>query len=254
MWERVRPLVNVRTTSGLLGLGRKTQVEVTLPGEHDKAMARDGVEAKPPQYDKRFGEKAWWLVQMLGAVPPKTWSDAAGASPEDVLEAALKTEWKELLVEGWTVAAERASDPDWGEALLLRASPRVDAREGLVALLPTARREAVLLRFLARGFEVLDHQHPAMQILQQCRHPWSPELARAVLAAARERIARAASHDWTLHEQLLQWALYIPPVLADEAAEGWPSFEESRSYWPERINRMTSLLQFRREMLEEIQR
>ena len=60
---------------GFLGLkkGRKAAISVTLPAECDKAMARDGVEAKPPADNRKLGEKAWWLLQMLAAVPPSTW-------------------------------------------------------------------------------------------------------------------------------------------------------------------------------------
>ncbi|MCC2668826.1 MAG: hypothetical protein K0Q72_1297 [Armatimonadetes bacterium] len=252
MRDRVLPLVSVRTSSGLLGLGQTTQIELTLPDECDKAMVRDGVEPKPPQHDRRFGEKAWWLVQLLAAVPPRTWSEAAGARPEEVLQAAVKSEWKELLVEAWAIAAERSADAEWAEALLLLGDTRADAREGLVALIPTARREQLLIQLLERGQEALDPKHPALQMLQQCRHAWSPELARAVLAALGARLAGKPKSEYALSELLVQWSLYMPPSLADEAAQG--TLSETESYWPERINRMTSMLQFRREMLEEMQR
>lgn len=254
MWERVEPLVSMGSSGGLLGIGRTVRIEVRLPDECDKAMLRDGIEAKLPAHDRRFGEKAWWLVQMLSAVPPGSWSQAAKARAGEVLEAALKTEWKDLLVTAWVTAAERAGDVDWAEALLSLGNTRAGAQEGLVELLPPARREALAIKLLAEGPKALDGQHPAMQVLLRCRHAWSDELSRAVLDQARKRMTGQTTYDWSLGSALPDFGLYIRPALADEAAAGWPELDASRSYLTERVERLTSLLHFRKEMLEEIQK
>lgn len=254
MQARVEPLVAIRSGGGILGIGRTIRVEVTLPAECDKAMLRDGIEAKLPAHDKRFGEKAWWLVQMLSAVPPSLWSEAAHARPGEVLDAGLKTEWKDVLISAWSIAAERAADPDWAEALLMLGDARLAAQEGLVDLLPPARREALAIQLLAAGPKALDSQHPAMQVLLRCRHAWSDELSRAVLDQARKRLAGQASYDWSFQSALPDFGLYIRPHLAEEAATGWPELDASRSYLSERVERLTSLLHFRREMLQEIQK
>lgn len=254
MWERVRPLVTVDSTGGILGLGRTVKIQVTLPAECDKAMQRDGVEAKLPAHERRFGEKAWWLMQMLASVPPSTWSESAQAGADEVVAAALKTEWKDSLLWAWATAAERARDADWAEALLALGDSRLQALEGLVELLPPPRREALAIKLLTAGPKALDTEHPAMQVVLRCRHDWSDELSRAVLEQARKRVANQKRYDWSLHQALPGFGLYIRPELADEAATGWPEFDTNSSYWSEQIERLTSMLQFRREMLEEIQR
>lgn len=251
MWERLQPLVTVNVNGGLLGVGRSVKIRVTLPEQCDKSMQRDGIEAKPAPYDKRFGEKAWWLVQMLSSLPPGTWSREA--SPREVLDAGLKTEWKEALTTAWATAAERARDAEWAEALLSLGNPRLVSEE-LVELLPPPQREALAIKLLAAGTQVADTQHPAMQVVLRCRHAWSDELSRAVLSKARERLKSQKSYDWSLQQALPDFGLYIRPALAEEAATGWPELDGARSYLTEQIERLTSLLQFRREMLEEIQK
>lgn len=254
MLARLEPLVAIRAGGGILGIGRTVRIEVTLPAECDKSMLRDGIEAKLPAHDKRFGEKAWWLVQMLSAVPPGVWSEAAHVRPAEVLDAALKTEWKDALIYAWSIAAERAGDADWAEELLMLGDGRLAAQEGLVELLPPTRREALAIKLLPAGPKALDSQHPAMQVLLRCRHAWSDELSRAVLDQARKRIAGQSSYDWSFQSALPDFGLYIRPDLAEEAAAGWPELDASRSYLSERVERLTSLLHFRREMLQEIQK
>lgn len=251
MLERVQPLVQVNTRGGLLGLGRTVKITVTLPEQCDKSMQRDGIEAKLPPYDKRFGEKAWWLVQMLSSVPPSTWSREA--SPREVIDAAVKAEWKDALLTAWATAAERTGDIEWASALVSLGDARF-ASEGLVDLLPPAQREALAIQLLTTGPKTLEGQHPAMQLIVRCRHDWSDQLSRTVLDQARKRVANQKSHDWSLYHALPDFGLYIRPGLAEEAASGWPETGDARSYLGERIDRLTSLLQFRREMLEEIEK
>ena len=193
-------------------------------------------------------------MQMLASVPPSTWSENAQAGADEVVAAAGKTEWKDSLLWAWATAAERARDADWAEALLALGDPQLQALEGLVELLPPPRREALAIKLLTAGPKALDMQHPAMQVVLRCRHDWSDELSRAVLEQARKRVANQKRYDWSLHQALPGYGLYIRPELADEAAAGWPEFDTNSSYWSEQIERLTSLLRFRREMLEEIQK
>lgn len=111
MKERVRPLLGI-SKSGMLK--RKVRLEVTLPAECDKEMQRDGVELKPPH---GIGEKAWWLKQMLGVVPPSFWREALAQSPAKLIELGAEHEWQSILLGGWAIAAARHGDVGWLEAL-----------------------------------------------------------------------------------------------------------------------------------------
>src|SRR5262249_48679905 len=100
--ERAAASVTVFSSPGALCLAR-LRIEVTLPAECDAAMVRDGIEPKlPPEY-RPFGQRGWWLAQVLGMVPPTTWSTST--PPRDLLAVARKNEAWDALLAGWCRAA-----------------------------------------------------------------------------------------------------------------------------------------------------
>ncbi len=253
MVERVRPLLTLTP-------GWRPHLEVTLPGECDKAMIRDGIEPKPPQ---GLGEKAWWLLQMLGAVPPAAWRRSWDKNPADLLQMAAKNEWKAVLLQGWALAAQRHGDVDWAEALLAASLARVaDIKtDGLVGVLPSQRREDLVLGLLRSNREPLDGNHPALSLLPLCRHPWSAELSRAVLDGVRRYIVQEnttkgnitnTASDWQLRSLVKEFALHMMPSLAPEAATALSNAAKSGSAWVQAVDEFLSLLQFRHEMYEAI--
>jgi hypothetical protein len=253
MLERVRPLLD---WSGgekprMLGLrpGQPARIEVTLPRACDKTMVRDGVEPKPPVDRKGMGEKAWWLFQMLSAIPPDTWSRQWGAAPAELLVAATGGEWSELMLQGWAAAALTFGDTAWAEDLL-RVEPRHVA---LFGALPAERQEALLLPILRADCTPL-HQHPVLGLLRQTSHTWSAELTRAVLGALRQHMRKwRDSYDYQLRGALTeQFALRMPPAMLEEIAAAWPDDEAVRQRWQGVIDRLLITLQFRRDMLEEL--
>jgi hypothetical protein len=253
MLERVRPLL---TWVGgekprLLGLraGQPARIEVTLPGACDKVMIRDGIEPKPPADRKGMGEKAWWLFQMISAVPPATWSRQWGVAPADLLLAAAAGEWNELLLDGWAAATLIFSDTAWVESLL-RVQPR---HAELLSALPAERQEALLLHILRADCTPL-HQHPVLGLLQQTRHAWSAELTRAVLRALHQHMRKwRDSYDYQLRGALTEeFALRMPPNMLDEIAAAWPDDQAARQRWEGVVDRLLITLQFRRDMLEEL--
>jgi hypothetical protein len=155
-------------------------VAVRLPDACGAAMERDGIVAKPPY---GMGERAWWLLQAVAAVPPGTWSAAAGTAPGELLTAAGRGEWRDILVPAWRAAAVRHADAAWAEALVaspLRRPwtlPGVDSSAGaLLDILPADRAEAVALAAVADRDAA-----EASALLSSIRRQWSPELTRAVL-------------------------------------------------------------------------
>jgi Family of unknown function (DUF5691) len=253
MLDRVQPLLIWAggEKPRLLGLRARqpARVEVTLPDACDTAMIRDGVEPKPLADRKGLGEKAWWLLQMLGALPPAIWSQKWGAAPSDLLLAAAGGEWNELLLEGWAAAALAFRDTAWAEALL-RVEPRHAA---LLGALPPDRQEALLLHILRADCTPL-HQHPVLGLLRQTEHTWSAELTRAVLRALHQHMRKwRDSYDYQLRGALTEeFALRMPPDMLDEIFAAWPDDEAARQRWQGVIDRLLITLQFRRDMLEEL--
>jgi hypothetical protein len=258
MIERVRPLLHYTAAQrgGFLKRKQQAHLDVTLPDACDKAMARDGIEPKPPTALQ--GETAWWLRQMLGAVPLATWTAAWGATPADLVEAAVGSDWKEVVLPGWAQAAERQHDAAWAGVLLTALPERMAefAMSGLVPVLAPAAREALVLRLLAEDPKPSQHSHPALFILEHHTAPWSARLTRAVLDLARRRRKHQMSHtDYFGHyllSQLGTYARYMDPALAEEAAQGWPERTEAGRYWDKLIDEFVAEMQFRHEMLKEL--
>lgn len=249
MAARLQPLLRWTPPGSprLLGVrpGRPASLEVSLPESCDRAMARDGIDPKPsPQ--RNLGERAIWLMQMLSAVPPATWSGAWGASPPEILAAAAKSEWKAALLDGWTVATMACGDPDWAEALLQIEPERVNLGQ---ALAPD-RLEALLIPML-RGNCVPLHRHPALSLLRQAEHPWSHKLGHAVLDALYRHMREwTKKDDYLLHSALQEvLPLRLPPELVQTIAAGWPDQKHVRERWQPAMDRLLITMQFRQEML-----
>jgi hypothetical protein len=253
MLARVLPLLSY--VSGekprLLALrpGQHARLEVVLPQACDKAMIRDGVEPKPPAYRHNLGEKAWWLLQMLRAVPPATWSQQWSATPAELLKSAQQGEWSALLQEAWAAATLAFRDSLWAEELL-RADPH---SADLLGALAPERQEALLLTML-RGDCTPLHKHPVLEILRQTHHAWSAELTRAVLSAIyRHMRTWKDSYDYQLRGAITEhFARRISPSMIEEIAAGWPADKEVRERWQGVIERLLIVLQFRRDMLREL--
>jgi hypothetical protein len=49
---------------------------------------------------------------------------------------------------------------------------------------------------------------------------------------------------------LKQFALYVPPALADELSSGWPS--DAEGFWQKPVEEFRMVLSFRRDMLRAI--
>jgi hypothetical protein len=253
MLERVRPLLSWVSAAKprLLGLrpGQRARLEVALPAECDKAMIRDGVDPKPPTHRRDLGEKAWWLLQLLQAIPPATWSTQWSVSPAELIAATERSEWQPVLLEAWGGATLAFRDALWA-AELLRIEPR---QAELLDAMPAEQQELLLLDIL-RGNCTPLHKHPVMALLRQTSHPWSAELARAVLGALyRHMRAWNDSFDYQLRGAVSEdFARRIPPELLEEIAGGWPREQGVRERWHGVIDRLLITLQFRRDMLNEL--
>jgi hypothetical protein len=167
MRERVGPIVVYRR--GLRG-GR---LHVAPPEVCGPELVADGIEPKPP---RGTGERAWWLSQLVGLVPPEAW-------PVEALDAAAGTDWAGALRSGWAAAAARFRDARWAAALLLLWSRTPEARrselayppEPVLSALEQPDRDAVIVQVLARSAP------DGVRLAVQSDHRWGGELTRALL-------------------------------------------------------------------------
>jgi len=248
MTERAQPLLHFKPgePGRLLKLkrGSPASLEVTLPSECDKAMQRDGIEPKP---EHGFGERAWWMMQILEVVPLDVWTSRWNTTPSEVLSASLGSEWKKELFEAWTRAAARQKNAAWAVALFDTAleGKWLDKFQGLLAALPVAQREEWLARLLADSQASTRALHGTL--IAQCQHEWGPAFSRAVLAWLRNAVAEQSS-DWPLRNQLKDFALRLAPAVLTQVQSGWPTESAGWPFWSKGVDDFLAVAQFRAEL------
>ncbi len=254
--DRLLPLLSIKR--GLIGGDR---IEVTPPVDCDSAMTRDGIHPTPPE---AMGKSAWWLCEMVGLMPPGLWPRLWNKTPEEIIRAGAKSEWRDALLTGWRDAARRIPDGEWAEAITRwwylsgeKAMPPGANAAHLLHCIPPTRLEKVALESFDSRREPIHDEHPALTLLKAHLRPWSAELSRAVLASYRRRIAEGESRKqsaWDARSSLKAFALYMPAAIADTAAEGWPSQSADWGLWEKSVDEFLSLLRFRRGMLARLTR
>lgn len=257
MQERLLPLL--KFTPGEAGSilklkkGTKAALEITLPTECNKAMQRDGIDVKPPQ---GIGEKAWWLVQMLKAVPLKFLEQTCAASPEQIVEGALQTEWRKQLIEAWCESAIRQEDLAWCRVLVEQAlkDARIDDWSRLLLVLPQAERDQRVETLFTeqnlrdRIYRVLD------LFMEHGSEGWSANFSRRVIAWLKQESAKAAAEPgmWGFLQRLPQGSRHLAPEVLGEAADGWPTQTEGWQYWNNSVDKFLAVVHFRQEMRKGI--
>ena len=223
---------------------KPASIEVRLPAECDKAMQREGIEPKPPQ---GFGEKAGWLIQMIEVVPLDFWTQEWQVTPETILAASQGGEWAKELAAAWMRAVIRQRNTAWAEALfetVLDGKP-FEKLEGLLAAMDPAQRELRLRALLANNDKKTRDLHGAL--VAQCRHDWSADFSRAVLAFLRRESAQEST-DWALRNQFKAFAPRLSPDVLAEAATGWPSDSKGWAFWSKGAEEFLAVAQFRADM------
>lgn len=273
--ERIASVIQFVTKASL-------KLEVTLPQTCADAAIRDGI---VPQAPSGIGEKAWWVLQMLGQVPPSFWmathvgakplgdnletnpktdnltalpSGDLSATPGKLLQVAASSEWYAVLVEGWAIAAERHQNVEWAEALLtvLPAFPGTgnnlsELSQNLMEILPIDRRESLVYQVLQEDTgDRLRKNHPLLFLLKLCRHLWSRELSSAVLNRVAMEISTSQdNYNWGVRSTIKDCAYFIHPTVVADADQVLKNAVKPDSYWAQTVDEILEILQFRHKML-----
>jgi len=231
------------------------EIIVEPPTDLGAAVLRDGIEKKPPT---GMGERAWWLSQILAAVPPRVWIDEWNVDADAIISAASRSDWMQALSDGWSAGAVLHRDVAWLEALLANVipgeqsnglAPKLDA---MLGALPIDRREAFITKSLhddAKGDTPLLY-------LGAADHAWSEPFANLVLDRLRKRVTAGPTPnhaiDWYLRDVIPRLALRVPATLVG-AADGWPAGDDAPGF-DKALDKFMSILTFRRELAEELDR
>jgi len=272
MWERVRPLVTlqvgvqeakVEEKAGFLDKMRSMlkpkeeaksieTIMVELPQECNKAMIRDGIEAKPAY--SNIGEKTWWLKQMLERIPLGYWSREWNRSPVDVIAANRSEEWQKLILEAWTASLRRMGDPNWATALFTfwienqTDKMPMPLDEVWSKNLPPDVFEAGILRLLDTVGQRIQYGNPAFTLLTQVKVVWSAPLTQAVL----KKLGAFSGNSYYIASNLGALEPYVPAQFKDAFYAVWNKLAESAPYYQNQIQSHIALNEFRKEMRRKI--
>jgi hypothetical protein len=247
MWARAKPLIRVK--SKFLG---GDSLEVSLPETLDTAAKRDGLGGASSH--KGMGEKAGLLTQILSFVPPALWNRELGRPPEKLITAALHCEWKESLLLGWQLAAQKAADVAWAESLaplwatLVLSRNNIfdlDSIDDLVMLMRVEKVESLVTSSIKPILSELDDKNLLISPLAKYKRPWTVKMSRTVIQSAQRQ---SGDHRYNLPQNLPGFAQWIPPELADEFSSGWAA--EPKGYWGSKTDEFLRILHFRNEIRE----
>ncbi len=251
MVERVKPLIQIREQRNLLG-ARNIKISVTLPEQLDKSALRDGIGTKTQAGQ---GQKAGQLVEMLSSMPPSVWSKQLNSTPEEIVKAAMDSEWKETLLKGWITATRTFKDVAWAEALLARGPLNVKGFDAapLLTVLTPERRESLVLEIMRAKKNVMETRELTWRMLWQLPTPWSREVSQSVLRATQEYIAATANKgDWEMRGSIIYFARAMSPHTLEEAIAVMGRLDTDRSFYSDSLDKFTAIAQFRHEMLREL--
>ncbi|MBO0358696.1 hypothetical protein J0X19_12125 [Hymenobacter sp. BT186] len=275
LWARAAPLLTVKR--GLLGLGKIT-LEVTLPTTWDKSWLTDGIEEKNDQYAyysgtgnraTPLGPSAIRLGNLLALLPPGRWTAHLGVSADDLLAAALASEWVVPLLPCWAISTLTHQDTDFAAAFLhlwLHQRPTLQKNHAdrnidwaaLTELLPAATRQQLLLKpMLLR----VRRQEPRWtDDLLQLPTPWPHELTTEVLQSLSAKLANSATLE-RFHSDLYQLTYFISQHLAPAVAPADAPLVETtllalpevHSTFQNSIHNLLETLRFRAELAASLE-
>ena len=252
MTTRATELVSL----GKTGLLKRVRVEVTPPATSDAALIRDGVEPKPPP---GIGERAWWLAQIVAAVPPSTWTAASSLEPGAAVRAAEGHEWHEPLVAGWLTATERHRDTAWAHAFwenepVARIAPQWSAPPAervFTTVVSPEHVDAELRKAIGAGREVLRANNPVLSALVEWPREWSEALARAVAHRLKEYVGYdriQLAGEFGLRALLERSAHAVPVSAVGAFTDGWPDQSDAWPSWAPSVDALASALRFRTDL------
>ncbi len=246
-------------------IGKETGITkpfITLPSAKDKTLIRDGI--SPKRKWRRGGETTGMLYQMIAIVPPHHWEKQFQKNPSEILYFFTLSEWAMMLVEGVATAAALHGSVDWMEAILRfwlsnhnnRRWAELNIKRVLEELPNEVFNEALFEKLKALKFLPEEHS-PLIQLLQKEDCPWDDRLTNVLMPQLKEWIADNVSYSWTgiQYRKMLKQAAYnISPKKEKQLSKFWLGASQNWAGWEKDIQQFLTVLRFRREMLEELEK
>ena len=222
---------------------RVNRLEITLPETCDDEMKRDAIEDRPSQ---GAGQKSRWLESMLSAVPPGTWSSKWQKDARDLIRMANDSEWKEQLLGSWLTATANHGDIEWAEALW---SLGRDLRD-LYLVLPANRKETILIDLIQ------DNRITAALDLAVSSGVVLGANASKILIERFKKyyLGKPDLHmDYNFRKVIEEMETTLDPSCTGLASRTLARQAETDSSWERAVARLLDTLEFRQQMLNELQ-
>jgi hypothetical protein len=270
LWARAAPLITARRK--LLGLG-KAELEITLPTAWDKTWLADGIEEKNDQYTYLAGNSkaavgagAARLANLLALLPVGRWLAHLSLSADELLAAALASEWAVPLLPAWALSTLSHEDTElaaafvrlWlGQSLQLQKLKIHLDIGALAALLPEATRQQLLVPKLVLHLNRAgDEWEPSLAALTQAEvmpGPWPWALTEAALTAVALHTTHTAG--WLSYERR-RFGTFISQTLLDRLAPAdapaatqlLAAVAEPHEFYAEQFRIFTDTLRFKADL------
>ncbi|HOL63814.1 MAG TPA: DUF5691 domain-containing protein [Accumulibacter sp.] len=227
----------------------RQELRIEAPESFAAEWKNDALEEKCPRAET-LGERAWWLFQLVRALPLAWWPAESGLTPAELVRWANAGDWADALLCAWGSRLSWQTDSDWAHALL--ADPRACRLLGsapLLEALPVVQREPYWQQSLddssagPLGSQLAAIVHGCTQ----ARATPSDALAQRVLQAVRAALAQKQTQwDSALRASFPEFVALMPdeclPLLLD-----WPS-EASPPYFNDSLARALSFVRLRQSL------
>ncbi len=243
-----------------------SNLKLKLPAAFDKMWLRDGIDEKP---QTGVGERSWWMVQIIGSVPPSHWEEQFGLAPVALVAMAEADTSGVSLIEAWSRAAHLFAAQSWIEPLWdwwqklprKKYAPLVARmRDELLQHVPAALLESKVLPMMLN--HTLSEFEDWKDLLNLLPTPWSREFGDAYLQAIRSHVATLKLDKKNYYPYMDWWfgsleatATGLPFSCFSLALEAWPLPEEScwqYDQWRDQLQEFTRTLRIRQQLKEEL--
>ena len=222
---------------GLSGKEKMLRVALDAPEAFLPEWKADALEETKPKGEK-LGQRAWWLYQIVAAVPLDWWQTQLQATPVELLRWAGKTDWQEALLRAWYHAVLREKNPQWAQAFLALlpvgisihspAGVKINAFE-LLQCLPVEEHEPVLtLLFSVMGGE---HLQRYIALLPLDASLFSLRLSQQMVTELHRWVKHdSARFDYALRHVMSDFACLLAPEVLNDVIDKWPHDAQQTPY------------------------
>jgi len=245
----------------------KGKLKLKLPAAFDKTWLRDGIVEKP---HSGVGERAWWMMQIIGSVPPSHWEEQFGLAPAALIAMAEADKFGASLIEGWSRAAQLFDAQPWIEPLWdwwqkqsqkkkSSGTTTSDMRDELIKHMPAQLVENKVQHMMLDTS--LSDSADWESFLTDLPVHWSSEFSESYLQTLRQHVAALTLNKKNYYPYSDPWfnsletaATRLPPACFTAALATWPLPEEDswqHQQWHEQLQAFTNTLRIRQRLLEE---